>query len=73
MGPTSSNSDGKIFLVLNPSENFPKTLVKPFINEIFSSRVLAVKLERSKKFKVEIGNEEKKGCVGSVSVVGREP
>jgi hypothetical protein len=31
------------------------------MNEIFSSRVLAVKVDRSKKFKVDIGNEEKKG------------
>jgi hypothetical protein len=42
------------------------------MNEIFSSRVLAVKLDRSRKFKVEIGREEKKGCDGRVSGVGRE-
>ena len=71
--PTSSNSEGKIFLVLNPSENLPKTPAKPFINEIFSSRVLAVKFERSKKFKVEMGKEEKKACVGRASGFGREP
>lgn len=58
---TSSNNDGKIFLVLNPSEKRPRTPVNPFMNEIFSSRVLDVKFERSKKLRVEMGNEEKKG------------
>ena len=42
------------------------------MKEIFSSRVFAVKLERSRKFKVEMGSEEKKGCDGRVSGVGRE-
>jgi len=43
------------------------------MNEIFSSRVLAVKFDLSRKVKVEIGNEEKKGSEGSVSGVGLEP
>ena len=64
--------DGKILRVRSPSENLSKTPVSPFINEIFSSRVFAVKLERSRKFKVEMGREEKKGWVGRVSGVGRE-
>ena len=42
------------------------------MKEIFSSRVFAVKLERSRKFKVEMGSEEKKGCDGRVTGVGRE-
>ena len=69
---TSSTSDGKIFRVRSPSENLSSTPVSPFMNEIFSSRVFAVKLERSRKFKVEMGREEKKGCDGRVSGVGRE-
>lgn len=40
------------------------------MNEIFSSRVLAVKLDRSKKLSVEMGSDEKKACVGSVAGVG---
>ena len=70
---TSSSSDGKIFLVLKPSENRSSTLVSPFIKDIFSSLVLAVKFDRSRKFKVEIGREEKKEWEGSVSGVGRVP
>lgn len=69
---TSSTRDGKIFRVRSPSENLSKTPVSPFMKEIFSSRVFAVKLERSRKFKVEMGSEEKKGCDGRVSGVGRE-
>jgi hypothetical protein len=42
------------------------------MKEIFSSRVFAVKLDRSRKFKVEMGSEEKKGWDGRVSGVGRE-
>lgn len=72
MNLTSSTRDGKIFLVRSPSENLSRTPVSPFINEIFSSRVFAVKLERSRKFKVEMGREEKKECDGRVSGVGRE-
>lgn len=69
--PTSSNNDGKIFLVRSPSENLPKTFDSPFMNETFSSRVFEVKLDRSRKFRVEIGSEEKNGCDGSVVGVGR--
>jgi hypothetical protein len=41
------------------------------MKDIFSSLVLAVKFDRSRKFKVEMGNEEKNGCEGSVVGVGR--
>ena len=40
------------------------------MNEIFSSRVLEAKLDRSKKFKVEMDKEEKNGFVGRVCGVG---
>lgn len=68
---TSSRSEGKIFLVCRPSENLFRTPVSPFMKEIFSSLVLAVKLDRSRKFRVEMGREEKNGCEGSVDGVGR--
>ncbi len=68
---TSSRREGNIFLDLRPSENLSKTLVRPFMKDIFSSRVLAVKLERSRKFKVEIGREEKNGWDGRVLGLGR--
>lgn len=58
--PTSSSNEGRIFLVRNPSENLSKTLVNPFMKEIFSSRVFEVKLERSKKLSVDMGRDEKK-------------
>ncbi len=45
----------------NPIENRSNTLVKPFIKDIFSSLVFAVKLDLSKKLRVEMGNDEKKG------------
>jgi len=54
----------------SPSEKRSNTLVSPFINDIFSSRDLAAKFERSKKFRVEIGREEKKACVGRVVGLG---
>lgn len=41
------------------------------MNDIFSSLVLAVKLDLSKKLRVEIGREEKKGWEGRVVGVGR--
>jgi hypothetical protein len=41
------------------------------MNEIFSSRVFAVKFERSRKLRVDIGSEEKNGWEGSVDGVGR--
>jgi hypothetical protein len=59
MARTSSSKDGKIFRVRRPSEKRSRTLVSPRMNEIFSSRVFAVKFERSRKFRVEIGSEEK--------------
>jgi hypothetical protein len=68
---TSSNRDGRIFLVRSCSENLSKTVVNPFINDIFSSRVLEVKFERSRKFRVDIGKEEKNGWEGSVVGEGR--
>lgn len=68
---TSSSSDGNIFRILKPSENLLKTLVRPFMKDIFSSRVFAVKFDRSKKLSVEIGSEEKKGWDGRVAGVGR--
>lgn len=68
---TSSTSEGRILRLLRPSENLSRTLVKPFMNEIFSSRDFAVKFDRSRKFKVDIGSEEKNGCVGNVAGVGR--
>jgi hypothetical protein len=40
------------------------------MNEIFSSRVLAVKFDRSKKLRVDIGSDEKKGSAGRVEGVG---
>lgn len=58
---TSSTRDGKIFRVRSPSENLSKTPANPFMNEIFSSLVFEVKFERSKKFSVDIGREEKNG------------
>lgn len=58
---TSSSRDGNIFRTLKPSENLLKTPIKPFINDIFSSRVFVAKLERSRKFNVDIGSEEKNG------------
>lgn len=67
---TSSTRDGKIFRVLKPSENLSKTPVRPFMNDIFSSLVFDVKLERSRKLRVEIGSDEKNGCDGSVEGVG---
>lgn len=69
---TSSRSEGRIFRVLSPSENRPRTPARPFMNEIFSSLVLAVKLLLSKKLSVEMGSEEKKDCEGSVDGVGRD-
>lgn len=68
---TSSNNDGRILRVLNPSENLSNTPVRPFMNDIFSSLVFEVKLERSRKFSVEIGSDEKKELVGSDVGVGR--
>lgn len=41
------------------------------MNEIFSSRVFVVKLERSRKLRVDIGSDEKKGREGRVDGVGR--
>lgn len=67
---TSSNNVGSIFRLFRPSENLLRTFVRPFMKEIFSSRVLAVKLDRSKKFRVEIGRDEKKGSLGKLDGVG---
>lgn len=67
---TSSSKDGKIFRVRRPSEKRSRTFVRPRMNEIFSSRVFAVKFERSRKLRVDIGSEEKNGWEGSVDGVG---
>jgi hypothetical protein len=40
------------------------------MNDTFSSLDLAAKLDRSKKFRVEIGKDEKKGSDGSEAGVG---
>lgn len=69
---TSSRSEGKILRVCKLSENRFSTPAKPFINEIFSSLDFVVKFERSRKLSVDIGSEEKKGCVDNVDGVGRE-
>jgi hypothetical protein len=58
---TSSSSDGRTFRTRSPSEKRSRTLVSPFINDIFSSLDFAAKLDRSKKLSVEIGNDEKNG------------
>ncbi len=68
---TSSSSEGSILRVRSPSVNLSRTLVKPFMNEIFSSRVLAAKFDRSRKFSVETGRDEKKGCNGRSVGEGR--
>jgi hypothetical protein len=41
------------------------------MKDIFSSLVFAVKLDLSKKLRVEMGNDEKKGWEGRVVGVGR--
>jgi hypothetical protein len=67
---TSSSSVGNIFRVRRLSENLSKTLISPFMNDIFSSLVFEVKFDRSKKLRVEIGREEKNGWDGRVAGVG---
>ena len=57
---TSSTREGRIFRIRRPSENLSRTVVNPFIKDIFSSLVFEVKFDRSKKFKVDIGSDEKK-------------
>ena len=41
------------------------------MNEIFSSRDLAAKVDRSRKLSVEMGREEKNACEGRVVGEGR--
>lgn len=67
---TSSSNDGRIFRIRRPSEKRPRTLVNPFMKDIFSSLDLAAKLDRSKKLRVDIGKDEKKGYDGSEAGVG---
>ena len=55
----SSSNEGSIFLVRKPSENLSNTPIRPFMKDIFSSRDLAAKFDRSRKLRVEIGSEEK--------------
>jgi hypothetical protein len=69
--PTSSNNDGRILRTRNPSENLLSTLVRPFMKEIFSSLDLAAKFDLSKKFKVDMGSDEKNEWVGRVVGVRR--
>jgi hypothetical protein len=61
IGLTSSSKEGNSFLSFKFSEKRPRTLVSPFMNAIFSSCGLAAKVDRSRKLRVEIGNDEKKG------------
>lgn len=70
--PTSSSKLGRIFRARKPSENRPKTLVRPFMKAIFSSRGLEAKFDRSRKLRVEIEIELKNGLVESVDGVGLE-
>jgi hypothetical protein len=56
---TSSSKDGRTFRTRSPSEKRSRTLVSPFMNDIFSSLDFAAKFDRSKKLSVEIGNDEK--------------
>jgi hypothetical protein len=58
---TSSSRVGRIFRTRRPSEKRSRTLVSPFMNDIFSSLDFAAKLDRSKKLSVEIGSDEKNG------------
>lgn len=58
---TSSTSEGKIFRVRNPSENRSRTLVRPFMKVIFSSRDFDAKFDRSRKLSVDMDRDEKKG------------
>lgn len=67
---TSSRREGRILRVRRPSENLSRTLVRPFINEIFSSRVFAAKFERSRKLSVDTTNDEKNGCRGRSDGLG---
>lgn len=69
----SSKREGRIFLVLRPSENLSRTETSPFMKDIFSSLDFVAKLERSRKLSVEIGSDEKKACEGSVDGFGRLP
>lgn len=68
---TSSSKDGRILRLLKLGENLSKTLVRPFINEIFSSLDLVENVARSRKLSVDIGKEEKNECVGIVDGKGR--
>lgn len=63
--------DGKILRVFKPSENLSSTAVRPFMNDIFSSRVLDAKVDRSRKLSVEIEREEKKAWDGRADGPGR--
>lgn len=69
---TSSIRLGRIFRVRSPSEKLGNTPVSPFINAIFSSRVLEANVDRSRKLSVDIAKEEKKGYVGKLVGPGRD-
>jgi hypothetical protein len=56
---TSSSRLGKIFLLFSLSEKPGNTRNSPFRKDAFSSLGLLAKFEESKKFRVEIANEEK--------------
>jgi hypothetical protein len=64
---TSSRREGRILRIRKPSEKRSSTFVSPFIKEIFSSLDFVAKFERSRKFSVDIGNDEKNACEGKVS------
>lgn len=61
---TSSSSPGNTFLLRSFSENPGNTLNRPFKKVAFSSRDLLENEAGSRKFSVEIANEEKYGWDG---------
>jgi hypothetical protein len=68
---TSSTRVGKILRVRRPTENLLRTPAKPLRNDILSDLDFVLKLDRSRKLSVDIAREEKKGCDGRVTGVGR--
>lgn len=68
---TSSSRLGSIFLFLSLSEKFGRTFNKPLRNVAFSSLGLELKVDLSKKRRVEIARFEKKGWWGRVKAVSR--
>jgi hypothetical protein len=60
---------GSIFLLFIPSLKLGRTVCRPFINAIFSSRGFGAKVDGSRKLRVETAVDEKKPWEGSVSEV----